>query len=367
MSDDFASPFDEVLWDWTDEGRPVVVDDARRAAINRHGGHEAQVSFETVYTSGDHPFDLLHPPRNMNFERARSGALEVLRLEDAEGRWVLAAQPSASAGVFHLISGLPTTHPRSKKVERWLVNAREISRCFLSHDDFASIGDCLSEWGDVEVVKLAGRMVKDGSSVNRGFPALVEGLRPNHQDGLREAENLGAAVRTMTLHVSNTLHVHLRRVAGATLYSGNYRVFEELVLARLEAATAVRRALLSGRARTALASPSRPLTVTLPAPILASRDDTGTLLEVVHGMSNFSLAVFHRNPYLHFALTDEGDGSNFDVMITRPDAIDIYPGYRASAAALGRVTQQLSERFGALDVSERIDEELPSIYDLVEG
>lgn len=367
MSDGFASPFDEVLWDWTNEGRPVGVDDARIAAINRHGGHEVQVSFETVYTSGDHPFDLFRLPRDISGERVSSGALEVLRLEDAEGRWVLAAQPSASAGVYHLVSGLPTTHPRSKRVERWLVHAREISRCFLSHDDFASIGDRLSEWGDVEVVKLAGRMVRDGSSVNRGFPALAEGLRPNHRDGLREAENLGAAVRTMTLHVSNTLHVHLRRVAGATLYSGHYRVFEELVLGRLEAATDARRALLSGRARKALVNPSPPLTVTLPAPILASRDETGALLDVMHGMSHYSLAVFHRNPYLHIALTDEGDGSNFDVMITRPDAIDIYPGYRASAAALGRVTQQLSERFGALDVRERADEDLPSIYELVEG
>lgn len=32
-------------------------------------------------------------------------------------------------------------------------------------------------------------------------------------------------------------------------------------------------------------------------------------------------------------LTDEGDGSNFDVMVTVPDVVNVFPGFRASPAS----------------------------------
>lgn len=75
--------------------------------------------------------------------------------------------------------------------------------------------------------------------------------------------------------------------------------------------------------------------------------------------------MFHRNPYLHFALTDEQDGSNFDVLVTREDAIDIFPGFRSSASSLARVSQLLSEAFGALEIREQPGSEPVSLYDLV--
>lgn len=369
VAESFASPFDAVLWERADSDQPIVLADARRSAIARNHGKDVQVSFDTVFTSGAHPFETLAPQGMSAWRRReRADGVELLQLEDADGRWVLAAFATAFPGVFHLVSGLPTTHPRSQKVDRWVARAHDVSRCYLDHDDFMAIGDRLSEWGDVEVVKLAARVVKDGSSINRGFPAQGDGLRPSHRDGLAEAENLGAAVRTLTLHVSETMHVHLRRLAGATLYSGIINVFEEQVLARLEQATADRRDLLSGRARQSLDARIRPLSVALPEPLLVTREDTGAVLDAIHKMSNVSMAVFHRNPYLHVVVTDEVDGSNFDVMITRPDAIDIYPGFRASTAALARVTQQFGQRFGALDLAIRTEaSDAPSAYDLIQG
>lgn len=367
MLDDFASFFDRAVWERSDLGGPIDVPRARSSAIRANGGHGVQLTFETVYTTDGHPFDTLVPHGALSVERRSHGDSELLRISDYEGRWVLLALTTEHEGVYHLVSGLPATHPRSRKVERWVFRSRDVSRCYLSHADFTSIGDRLSEWGDVEVVKLAARVAADGSSVNRGFPSAIGMQRPSHRQALSEIEELGASIRTLTLHVGSVLDVHLRRIAGATLYSGDYSLFGEQVLERLAASSAQRRSMLTNRARKDLTSQVQPLTVTLPRPLMTSRDATGTVLDEVRSMTNTSLAVFHRNPYLHFVVTDEVDGSNFDVMVTRPDAIDVYPGYRATAAALGRITRQLSERFGALDIQERAQRERVSLEDLVGG
>ena len=364
MNEVLMSPLDAVFWAWTRRSHPRDLAAAVNAAIAGSKGKLAQVAFETVFTSQGHPFDYIKPRSTLASDRQSVDGVEFLRLTDVDGRWVLVAFPTRHPGVYHLVSGLPMTHPRWKRVERWISTARNVSRCFLNHDDFASIGDRLSEFGDVEVVKVTARVVKDGSSVNRGFPVRARGLRPSHLDEISEVESLGAAVRTIRLHVTDTMDIHVRRIAGATFYSGDFKLFQEQVLTRLEDATAARRTLLTGRQRQSR-EPVRAVTVYLGEPLMQSGDDTAAILELVQGMADVSMAVFHRNPYLHFTVTDESDGSNFDVMVTKADAIDIYPGYRASATALARVAQRLGERFGALAIGDAGPVERVSLDDLV--
>lgn len=361
------SPFDAVLWDWTNALSVNPLAAAVAAAEKRNMGKSVQVVFETVFTDDGHPFDHIRPRGVLTDDRRVVGSVELLRLTDPDGQWVLAAFPTRHEGVFHLVSGLPMTSPRAKRVERWVTRARRVSRCFLNHEDFASIGDRLSEFGNVEVVKLAARVVKDGSSINRGFPIRAGSLRPSHHDEIAEVEGLGATVRTLTLYVSDVLHVHLRRVAGATYYSGDFELFQEQVLTRLEDATATRRKLLTGRQRTNSTDQARPVTVMLGDPLMVTPEDTAHILDAVRAMTDVSMAVFHRNPYLHFVVTDEFDGSNFDVMVTREDAIDIYPGFRASASALARIAQRLGEHFGAFAITNPIPVERVSVYDLMTG
>jgi len=89
------------------------------------------------------------------------------------------------------------------------------------------------------------------------------------------------------------------------------------------------------------------------------------VLKQIRLMTHVSMAVFHRNPYLHLTVTDEVDGSNFDVMVTQPDSIDIYPGYRASMDSLARVAQRLGERFGASFIAEAQTQPSVSLAELV--
>ena len=103
----------------------------------------------------------------------------------------------------------------------------------------------------------------------------------------------------------------------------------------------------------------------LEAPIL---DDPAVISDLLHEMAKpigFSIAVLHRNPYLHVAVTDYLDGSNFDAFVTEHDRIVIHPGYRATAEALGRFTQAISDRFGARSVEEIAAASPPTLTDLL--
>lgn len=363
VSDEGISRFEAAIW-----SRLVAGQEPDFAALISKfaptGEPRIQLAVETLFTDGEDPIDAIKPRGMSSARHAQAGEYSAIRLADDNGEWLLMSIAAPFSGVYHLLSAVPRTDSRWQRVERWVSGARNVSRCFLNHKDFAAIGDRLAELGRVEVVKVAARMIKDGSSINRGFPQRDGFERPNHVDEIREIEQMGASVRTLTLHVENTLDVHLRRVAGATFYGGSFRVFASQVLSRLEEAAAERQRLLTGRARQSPNGALPSVSVSLGTFQMDSRDDTGDLLNVVSGMTNFTMAVFHRNPYLHFAVTDELDGSNFDVLVTRPESIDIYPGYRSSAASLARVSQRLGEAFGAVSIAEGADPEPVSLYEL---
>lgn len=363
VSDEGITRFEAAVW-----ARLVAGQEPDLAAMISQlapiGETRIQIAAETLFTDGDDPLQAIVPRGMSSVRSASAGRFSALRLMDSDGEWLLVSVATASPGIYHLVSAVPRTDSRWQRVERWVNGARALSRCFLNHRDFAAIGDRLSEFGRVEVVKVSARMVKDGSSINRGFPQRNGFERPNHVDEIREIEQMGASVRTLTLHVEDTLDVHLRRVAGATFYGGSFRVFVSQVLGRMESAAAERQRLLTGRARQTPEDDLPTVSVSLGAFQMDSPDDTGDLLNVVGAMPDFTMAVFHRNPYLHFAVTDELDGSNFDVLVTRPDAIDIYPGYRSSASSFARVTQRLAEAFGAISIADGSEPEPVSLYEL---
>ena len=230
--------------------------------------------------------------------------------------------------MWHLVGSAPTTDPRWRKVERWVANASPlVVPVLLNHDDFADIGTALSEHGEVEVSRMTARRRADLSSVSRGWKARSGSLRPTHHEVIADAEAEGASVRTLSLHVEDVLSLHLRRLAGATYYTGDFSLFDRLVLGRLATAASRRRDLLSGRARQVDEPPRRPITIRLPGPVLVDAEATGDVLAVLERQRDVAVAVLHRNPYLHVVVTDYSDGSNFDVFVTDPCAIEVHPGF----------------------------------------
>ena len=90
----------------------------------------------------------------------------------------------------------------------------------------------------------------------------------------------------------------------------------------------------------------------MPTGIFSNPESVSDLLEALSEQRGVGIAVLHRNPYLHVAVTDYLDGSNFDAFVTFDDRVIIYPGYRASVGALTRLTEHLAERFAAREVAD---------------
>ena len=109
---------------------------------------------------------------------------------------------------------------------------------------------------------------------------------------LAEAQRL--AVRTLTLHVGDRLFVQLRREAGATFYSGDFNLFDGLVLRRLEDAAARRLELLRDRARKHDGAVPPAISVRTRASTFATADAVSELLHALERKPSTGVAIFHR-------------------------------------------------------------------------
>jgi hypothetical protein len=352
--------FDTHLWSVSESPDPVG---SLREAIAAAPGE--QVTVETIISDEVSPLELVRPKKG-DCTLRQVGPVGLMHVEDEHGPFVLGCWPTAHEGVFHLVGSAPTTDPRWRKVERWVGNAApQVVPVFLNHDDFEDVGTALSEHGEVEVSRMTARKRADQSSLSRGWPARSGSLRPTHHEAIADAEAEGASVRTLSLHVTDALSMHLRRLAGATFYNGDFDLFDRLVLGRLATAASRRRALLSGRERRVDEAPRRPISIRLPVPLLVDAEATGEVLAELESQRNVAVAVLHRNPYLHVVVTDYSDGSNFDLFVTDPSTIDIHPGFRASLGSLTLLTQQLGERFEAVEIAEAAPAAPVSLDDLL--
>lgn len=352
---------DAAFWALASSDEPPTALADLDALVRRFPG--TPLTVVTVLVDQDDPVGAL---ASSGYQTLRFGVVSALRIPDEAGDFVVSVWPAGDDDVFHLAATVPSTDSRWRKLDRRVAAAAPIVvPFFLNHDDFAAIGTALSEQGDVEVSRMTARDREDQSSLSKGWPSKKGTTRPAPEDVLAYADDSGAVVRTMTLHVDDVLAMHLRRRAGATFYSGDFALFDELVLGRLAAAGGRRRLLLDGRARQVGQRPARPLTIRLPSRLFTSAERTGELIDALSCQRDMGVAVMHRNPYLHVVATDYLDGSNFDVFVTAEDAIDIHPGFRASVGALGRLTQALSERFLARDVAEQARPAKVSLDDLV--
>jgi hypothetical protein len=365
--DERMTRFDALAWAAASSDKPSLPTLQRLVALaSPKQGQHVQIAVETIIVDHADPFEVVRP-RSTAVVVRRVGLVSLMRVADELGPFVLSVWPTAYDGVFHLVGSVPTTDPRWRKTERWVGKAGPaVTPCFLNHADFADVGTALSEFGHVEVSRLTARKRRDSSSLTRGWPARAGGRpRPTHDEAIADAAAEGASVRTLTLSVPDVLSLHVRRLAGATYYSGDFAAFEDVVLGRLARAAAARRQLLSDRERRIDSPPLAPISVRLSSPLLVDAEATGEVLSELEHQRDTAVAVLHRNPYLHVVVTDYQDGSNFDVFVTTADTIDIYPGFRASLGALGRLTQRLSDRFEALEITEAPPPEPVSLDELL--
>ncbi|ABL80598.1 MULTISPECIES: hypothetical protein [unclassified Nocardioides] len=355
---------DALLWQALGNGETPALADLVASAQGKPREH---VVAETLIVQDANPLEVIHPKSFVTYVERTVGGVSAIKVDDERGDFVLSAWPTAHEGVFHLIASIPSTDPRWGKVDRWVGKARPHAvRCFLDHDDFIAIGTALSEHDEVEVQRVSGRKHEDRSTWNRSFRAYDDDhLRPDHREMVAEAESVGVSLRTLHMHVGDVMDVVVRRVAGATFNKGDFEVFENRVLSRLAHAAARRRDLFVDRERRLNEPPKRPIEVRLAAPLFTDPEATGEVIHMLERTSDVAFAVVHRNPYLHVVVTDNTDGSNYDLFVTSPSAIEIHPGFRASLGSLTRLSQDLGDYFEADNLRETPLAEPSSIFDLI--
>lgn len=357
---DPLNAFDRWLWNLDDEALAML--DVRSLALRaaEAGAELPQLTFLTVIATDESAIDVLRRRASTTLTDARHvGDRGLLWSRLSAKDYVVAVFPAAAEGVYHLIGSVPVTDSRWRRVEEsWLrAAAPKLSPVILNQDDFEAIGDALAEHGSVSVSRMAARVLHDQSSYTRGWKGLMS-RRPTHRQALREAH--GMLVRTLTVNVGSRLSLHLRRHAGATFYRGDYDLFCSVVVHRLTVAAAERRALLAGRERHREEPIREAIVMRLPEGTFLESAASGDLLDSVSAVRGVQVAVFHRNPYLHFTVTDYLDGSNYDIFVTDDDRLTLLPGYNASAGSLARVTDAMGDALGMIELrSEEIDQAIP--------
>lgn len=347
-----AARFDAWLWGAVADGTATTLPDAYRELHDPE--NPEQITVLTVLAEDD-PASLLDRYANLRTWTARAGNVGAVLVEvDDESTFVVTSWPTSQAGVFHLAATVPVTDSRWARVERWLKrSAPAVVPIYLDRRSFEGFVSVFGEFGTVDASRLTGRYRTDQSSYNRGWP--------NPKPALEALEEVDETVqlRTMTLAIISEpgseveLRVHLRRKAGATFYSGDFALFDRVVLERLVDAVARRGELFSGRARIVGQPAHPPVEVRIGAERFDLPDAGSDFFHRLSTYASADTAILHRNPYMHVAVTDYLDGSNFDLFVTDVDRIVIHPGYASSVGALVRLTTFLSEEFEADAVAEQ--------------
>jgi hypothetical protein len=344
--------FDAWLWSADDATLRALRLSELALRAGGDGVNLRQLTVLTVIGEGPSPGEVLPAARGVETIR-HVGGLELIRASMGSRGYVVASWPTRDPGVFHLTGSVPVTDDAWERVEgAWMNAARSrMAPVILNRPDFDDIGHALAEHGSIETARMTARVLRDSSSYTRGWPQIPGVRRPSHGEALSETE--GMLVKTITLDVAGRTRVQLRRSSGASFLRGDFRLFHDVVLARLTGAAGERRRLLAGRARQPLAPVRETVSISVDWVDLDDERVRRELLTSLTALRGLQAAVMHENPYLHVLVTDFDNASTFDVLITDRGRLDIIPGLRSSVGSLARVTDALGAALGMRDISLR--------------
>lgn len=305
--------------------------------------HPSQLTVTTVLSDLHRPGNAIGRVATQHPNATMVDQVEIFVAEHQDEEFVFSVWPSGSESVWHLVSTMPVTSDEWSLVERWVQRAAPaIAPVQLDEQELPSICHMLSEHGQVQVSRMTARIARDQSSYTRGWPSDAALPRPSYTEALGEVEGRGA-VRTLTVTVGERLNVHLRKRAGATYYGGDPELFCGVVLTRLASAASKRARAFRDRQRHRREPVGAPVAIHVQPGQFADREQLRGLVASLDSVSDLGVSVLHGNPYLHLAVTDYRDGSNYNVFVTDGQQLRIYPGFRASMGSLARIADQVGD------------------------
>jgi hypothetical protein len=103
------------------------------------------------------------------------------------------------------------------------------------------------------------------------------------------------------------------------------------------------------RARKYVHSP--PLVIDFQSSVFSEKQAVRRFRQALEKYPHATKALIHANPYLHMNLSDNIDGSSFDIWVLSLNRVLMLPGLEASEAAIGRVVNHIFENFGEGEVA----------------
>lgn len=343
------SKFDAALRSAASSGEPLPpLDVLMRRTMTTSGKH--QLAATTLVSDLSDPGAAIAEVAGHRLDRFTTvERVSILEMAHPD-QHVVSLWPSDIESVWHVISTIPVTDRRWQKVQRLIQRtAPAVSTVYLDEHVLPALCGALSKHGPVLASRMTARITFDGSSYSRGWKDNSPVTRPSFREAIEEVQDFGT-IRTLTVTVGDDLTVHLRRSAGSTYYAGNPRIFTELVLHALAKAAGEKAALFRGRERQKHEPLPDPIAIQLRAGHFSEVERLSEVVEMLDKVSGMGVAVLHGNPYLHVVVTDYRDGSSFDLIISRDDRIEIYPGFRGSLGSLARLTDAIGENIAAVSI-----------------
>lgn len=90
---------------------------------------------------------------------------------------------------------------------------------------------------------------------------------------------------------------------------------------------------------------SRPFNIEFNHPALASREQLSGFTHAIGSIPSVTCTVLHGNPYFHAVMVDFQDGSTYETLVLRDNAVTIIPQGRTSVAALQRLCSRVFSNF----------------------
>ncbi len=163
---------------------------------------------------------------------------------------------------------------------------------------------------------------------------------------IRQKDSWIAKMSFDVVAINKTVLVGVASRDGIFRCEKDFQLFFDTVIATASQCFAERCAKLDDRARTkATGYVGKPLCIEFEDPVFNDRQQLIRLGSIVGELPNSSHSVLHCNPYLHMAVTDSIDNSNYDVWVLSPYRITVSPQTLCSGASLSRFADHVSREF----------------------
>lgn len=238
----------------------------------------------------------------------------------------------------------------------------DVSRIYLSSSELNNIFENLEHSIESEI------FVKKAVLYSHIEESQINFEKSHFQDLFNDAENANRYVDKIEFNVlknnEKILHGFISREGVLYYYGGNISYLFDFLIPFVVTKGANKTKIFNNKARTFGKIEINPIDMIFSKDAFLSKRDNYKFIHALEKINMGSIAVYHKNPYLHLSFLDFIDGSSFDIIVTDRNKISIVPNFKCSVYSLMRISEQISKDFQEGIISEP-NETHPSLSDFL--